>query len=65
MNRPERLAFAATAVLFAIFLVNIVLGAARVATVLSDVGEMLVLFGACIAFVIAVLMLERRESRSG
>lgn len=66
MKGGERLALAAAVVLFAFFFANVALGAARMSVMLSDVGEMLVLFASCICFVIAILGLERkvRESRS-
>ncbi|TCD13168.1 hypothetical protein [Oricola cellulosilytica] len=65
MKLGEKLAFVVASILFAIFLTNVILGAARFGVVLSDVGEMLALFGACIFFVIAVLGLERRQRESG
>lgn len=65
MKQGEALAFFVAGILFAIFLFNIILGAARGGVFLSDVGEMLALFGACICFVIAVLALERKRRESG
>jgi hypothetical protein len=60
----EKIAFAGSGILFAAFFANVLLGALRIGAVLGDVVEMLVLFGACILFVIAVLGLERRENAS-
>ena len=65
MRGSERLATALAGALFAVFLLNVIMGAARLGAFLSDVGEMLVLFGACIFFVIAVLGQERRAIASG
>jgi hypothetical protein len=64
MKRVESLAFFVASALFALFLFNLILGAAQKSVFLSDVGEMLALFGACISFVIAVLVLERRRRES-
>ena len=44
--------------LFAIFAVNVAMGAISNAAFLSDVGEMLLLFAASIAFVAAILQRE-------
>lgn len=44
--------------LFAIFAANVGIGSATGDTFLSDVGEMLVLFGVVILFVIAILKKE-------
>ena len=49
------------AVVFGIYIVNVVLGATGGATFVGDVGEMLLLFAAAIAFVIAVLRREAAE----
>ncbi len=62
--RVEKFAFAGAGILFALFLANVLLGALRIGAVLSDVAEMLILFGASVFFVIAVLGLERRERAS-
>ena len=62
--RGENIAFTGAGILFAVFLANVLLGALRIGAVLGDVVEMLVLFGACVFFVIAVLGLERRASAS-
>ena len=51
--------------LFGIFLLNVTLGAARIGAFLGDIGEMLVLFGFCILFVIAILGFERRAREAG
>ncbi|MFP1631158.1 hypothetical protein ACLB6G_05420 [Zhengella sp. ZM62] len=58
-------ALAGAAGLFGIFLLNVMLGAAHAGGFLSDVGEMLVLFGFCILFVIAIIGLERRAREAG
>jgi hypothetical protein len=42
-----------------VFFSNVVAGAAGLGVFLSDVGEMLTLFAACICFVIAILAYER------
>lgn len=41
------------------FFSNVVAGAAGLGVFLSDVGEMLTLFAACVSFVIAILVYER------
>ncbi len=46
------------AVLFAVFALNVAMGAFAGNPFLGDVGEMLVLFAASIAFVVAVLKRE-------
>ncbi|PUB14950.1 hypothetical protein [Yoonia sediminilitoris] len=48
----------AAIILFIVFVVNVGLGAASNAAFLSDVGEMLVLSGVAIFFVIAILKKE-------
>lgn len=55
------MALTVSTVLFAIFVLNVVLGATTNAPFMGDVSEMLVLFGASIAFVAAIL---RREAQS-
>lgn len=45
-------------VLFAVFVVNVVLGATGGTAFLGDIGEMLTLFAATLAFVAAVLKRE-------
>ncbi|MCR9115011.1 MAG: hypothetical protein NXH84_17155 [Rhodobacteraceae bacterium] len=53
-------------ILFIIFTVNVAYGAATGAPVLGDVGEMLVLFAAAAAFVVAILKKEAdRENGEG
>ena len=52
---------AIAAVLFAVFVVDVVMGALADASYLNDVQEMLMLFAASIAFVAAII---RREKRS-
>jgi len=51
----------AAATLLAIFSVNVALGAAWNSPFLSDVGEMVVLFAASVAFTAAIL---RREAQT-
>ncbi|KIC42155.1 hypothetical protein RA27_01785 [Ruegeria sp. ANG-R] len=51
-------------VLFAIFVVNVVLGALSGSPFLGDIGEMLMLFAASIAFVVAVLRREEAAKDS-
>lgn len=46
-------------IVFFVFLANVVAGAAGIGVFLSDVGEMLTLFAACICFVVAMLAHER------
>ena len=46
---------------FAIFLANVLLGAFGQAQFLGDVGEMLVLFAASMAFVVVILQRETAE----
>lgn len=45
-------------ILFAVFTVNVALGAASNSAFLNDVGEMLVLSGVAVLFVIAILKKE-------
>ena len=56
-----RTAFLVAGASLAVFTANVTLGALRRPVFLSDVQEMLVLFGAVLAFVIAVLAIERRQ----
>lgn len=48
-------------VIFVIYIANVVLGATGGSAFVGDVGEMLLLFAASIAFVIAVLKREAAE----
>jgi len=48
-----------TCVVFFVFFANVVAGATGIGVFLSDVGEMLTLFAACICFVISMLAYER------
>ena len=50
--------------IFAVFFANVIAGAAGLGVFLSDLGEMLTLFAACTAFVIATLYMERTEKGS-
>ncbi len=52
-----------SALFFAVFLANVVLGSAGRQVFLSDVQEMLVLMAASIAFVVAILAREAQERR--
>lgn len=68
MRGGGRAALGGAVALFALYLVNVFLGAAQAGVLLGDVAEMLTLFGACVCFVIAILGLERganaaRENR--
>lgn len=66
--KPGGLYLLPSAGLFLVYLSNVVAGAAGIGVFLSDVVEMLTLFLACIAFVIATLAVERaakaRQSQS-
>lgn len=48
-----------TCAIFLLFFSNVIAGAAGLGVFLSDVGEMLTLFAACVCFVIALLAYER------
>ena len=61
MRNSGNFALGVALALFAAFLINVTLGAMQFGAVLNDVGEMLLLFSACIFFVVAILGLERRE----
>ena len=50
-----------SAIIFAIYIANVVLGATGGAAFVGDVSEMLLLFASVIAFVIAVLQREAAE----
>ncbi|WP_223424615.1 hypothetical protein [Tateyamaria pelophila] len=52
----------ASAIVFAIYFANVVLGAFAGAAFLGDVGEMLVLIAATILFVIAILKKEAERN---
>lgn len=52
---------AAAGVLFAIFVLNVTMGSMTGMPVLGIVGEMLLLFAASIAFVVAILRREAQE----
>lgn len=45
-------------ILFSVFVANVVLGSTSNAAFLGNVGEMLVLLGASVAFVVAILARE-------
>lgn len=60
--RKESAFFAIALLLFAVFAANVTLGSARQPVFMNDVEEMLTLFGACIFFVVAVLILEREKN---
>lgn len=59
MNRVGNGLLIGAAAFFTGFFANVASGAFGMGTVLSDVGEMLVLFAACILFVISLLIKER------
>lgn len=48
-----------TCLIFLVFFSNVVAGATGIGVFLSDLGEMLTLFAACICFVVAMLAHER------
>jgi hypothetical protein len=52
------------ACLFGTFFANVMLGAAGKTLFLSDISELLILFGSCVAFVAATLQLEKRKQRA-
>lgn len=54
--------FAASAVLFLIFLTNVVLGAFADAAFMGDVSEMIVLFLTSVTFVFGILKSEARRN---
>ena len=54
-----------TCIIFLVFFSNVVAGAAGAGVFLSDIGEMLTLFAACICFVVAMLAHERSASDTG
>ncbi|WP_424830436.1 hypothetical protein [Ruegeria sp.] len=60
-NGEATLFLALSVGLFAVFAANVALGAFNATQYLSDVGEMLVLFAASIAFVVATLRREANE----
>jgi hypothetical protein len=56
----------ASLIVFAVFFLNVALGAFADAAFLGDVGEMLVLFAAAILFVVAILQKEAdRKNKDG
>ena len=59
----KNLCFVLASACFALFAGNIVMGASGARAFLTDVQEMLALFFACIFFVAAVLMIEKRAVR--
>ncbi|MEL6234695.1 MAG: hypothetical protein AAFR46_09820 [Pseudomonadota bacterium] len=56
------MALIAAAALFVVFLANILIGASGGTAFLNDVGEMLVLFGATLCFVVLILQQEATAS---
>lgn len=52
------MALIAASLLFGVFVINVIMGSATGAGFLGDVGEMLLLFAASIAFVAAILKRE-------
>ncbi len=52
-----------SAVIFAIYIANVFLGATGGSPFVGDVSEMLLLFAAVIAFVIAILQREAAEKK--
>lgn len=59
MDRVGKWMLLGAVALFAAFFANVASGAFGGGSLLSDVGEMLVLFAACIAFVVSLLIKER------
>lgn len=59
MHRPGNYLVIASCGLFALFFGNVVMGSMGKPVFLDDVMEMLVLFSACVVFVIAILFKER------
>lgn len=57
------MALIGTAILFAIFALNVGLGSMGGAVFLGDVGEMLLLFATAIMFVIAILKSEAASKK--
>ncbi|MEM7189201.1 MAG: hypothetical protein AAF439_06290 [Pseudomonadota bacterium] len=55
---------AASVIVFAIYFLNVAMGAFASAAFLGDVGEMLVLFVASILFVVAILQKEADRERN-
>lgn len=49
--------------LFLVFFINVVLGALEVSKFLSDSGEVLVLLGAVVAFVVCILTAETQKNQ--
>ena len=62
--RPGFRALAVAAVLFAVFLVNVSAGAFAQSSFLGDVGDMLTLMAASVAFVVGVLQRESAERQA-
>tara|TARA_R110002072_G_scaffold168749_3_gene322382 strand:+ start:312 stop:554 length:243 start_codon:yes stop_codon:yes gene_type:complete len=57
-GRRRKMPLLGAIILFVIFAVNVGLGSAADAAFLSDVGEMLVLSGTAVLFVIAIIIKE-------
>jgi hypothetical protein len=62
MRKSDYWLLIASCGIFAVFFANVVTGATGGKVFLSDLGEMLTLFTACISFVVAVLHQERLKS---
>ena len=58
------MALAVASILFLLYVANVILGAFSGAPILGNVGEMLILFCASIAFVAAILRREARDRRT-
>lgn len=54
----------ATCLIFLLFFSNVIAGAAGLGVMLSDIGEALTLFAACICFVVAMLAHERARANT-
>ena len=59
MNRAINLPVVFSAVLFTLFVTNVIIGSLKMTPFLSDVGEALTLFFSCVIFVIGILKLEK------
>lgn len=59
MHRKGNFLVVAACGLFALFFANVVMGSLGKPVFLADIAEMLLLFTACIVFVIAILFKER------
>lgn len=61
MQTSSKWALRAALIVFLAFFANVTFGAAGGTPIFSDVGEMLVLFGAVLLFVIGLLLREQAD----